>query len=221
MKLAYLTILILTTPAFAGDKIEIPEQPVTRSVANAGASSNAVSTSNSQSSSNSLANSTSSSNSGGNTFSSDDDTYLPRQVPPVFLPMILTSGCGAGINAGGSGDGGAGAAGLTWTTKRCYALRSALNFFAIGEYETGCELLIDVNREAFKRVKKPNCADIARRLNQEAQGRRESQPLTDQRVLPQSASTAPPVSVEREAQCASKEYVGQVVDRAVRACVSK
>lgn len=101
--------------------------------------------------------------------SSDDDVNIPRQVPPVLLPMIMTSGCGAGVNAGGAGTGGAGAAGLTWTTAKCYQLRTAINFFAIGDYETGCELLVDLNREAFARIKKkPDCSRIALRLTEQS-----------------------------------------------------
>lgn len=94
----------------------------------------------------------------------------PRQVPPVFLPALMVSDCGAGANAGASDSGGAGALGIVWTTKRCYALRSAINFFAIGEYETGCKLLAYVNREALRSIdEKPDCKSISKRLYVESQ----------------------------------------------------
>lgn len=128
-----------------------------------------------------------------------------RQVPPVFLPAILTSDCGAGWNAGGSKDTGAGALGFTYTTQRCYALRSALNFFAIGEYETGCELLVYVNRKAFKWLgKRPDCRAIARQLEREATSAADhAQPI---------AATPP----------ASPRYVTQEeLERAFKAAVEK
>lgn len=103
----------------------------------------------------------------GNAQSVDFNT--PRQVPPVFLPALMVSECGAGANAGAADGGGAGAFGVVWTTKRCYALRSAINFFAIGEYETGCRLLVYVNREALEAIgEKPDCKRIAAVLHLEA-----------------------------------------------------
>lgn len=96
--------------------------------------------------------------------STSESNLVERSNPGVFLPAILVSGCGAGVNGGGSNRNDAGALGITWTTERCYGLQSAINFFAIGDYETGCNLLVDVNRAAFKRVKKPDCAAIAQRL---------------------------------------------------------
>lgn len=102
--------------------------------------------------------------------SSDDDTFIPRNTPPVFLPALIANECGSGASAGGSGTGGAGALSGLWTSKRCYALKSASIAFGIGDYEGGCKLLAYVNREAYKLVAyKPDCKAFADRLNKEAQ----------------------------------------------------
>ena len=127
----------------------------------------------------------------------------PRQVPPVFLPALMVSECGAGANAGAADSGGAGAFGVVWTTRRCYALRSAINFFAIGEYETGCKLLTYVNREALNAIdEKPDCKSIASRLNVESQ----------HVVIPRQAS--PPFD-------ASKFATKEELDRAFKKAQSK
>lgn len=99
-------------------------------------------------------------------FSSDDDTLVRAQeVPAQFLPMILESGCRTGVNAGGADKGGSGAAGFSWMTERCYAVTTAVSFLALGAYEEACELLVDVNRSVYKRLKrKPDCKAIADRL---------------------------------------------------------
>lgn len=88
-----------------------------------------------------------------------------RQVPTLLQGDLLVNDCGAGINAGGADTGGAGFLGAVWTTGRCYALKSGSNFAAIGDYETACDLWVDVNRKAFKRIgRKPDCRAIAERL---------------------------------------------------------
>lgn len=102
------------------------------------------------------------------------NTY-PRQVPPVFLPALMVSDCGAAGSAGASDKGGAGAFGIVWTTKRCYALRTAINFFAIGEYQTGCELLVWVNKKAFDEIgHAPDCALLAAGLHAESRASRDA-----------------------------------------------
>lgn len=200
-----LAILFLTTPAFAGDKIEIPEQPkpVTSSVANAGASSNAVSTSNSQSSSNSLANSTSSSNSGGNDLSVGGDRLdakalalgaIRAAAAPAVSDTCLIHTRGWDATVGGQTGGTKYDQGCM-DRKQCLAIADRLALW--GQVDAALEQLRTCDKASF------------------------AVPLPRERVPTQSASTAPPVSVERDTQCASKEYVGEVVDRAVRACVSK
>ncbi len=176
------TLLMLCTSAWATKPKPTPASPPDTAVItdlNAVATSGSKSVSASGSKSNATSNSTSGAKSGSVSeaasssdnavqFHSDDDTFIPRQVPPTLLPMLLVSECGAGASAGGGGTGGTGAISAVFTSKRCYALRSAVQFFAIGEYETGCELLIYANREAFGKVKKPDCAKVAARLDAEA-----------------------------------------------------
>lgn len=98
--------------------------------------------------------------------SSDDDTLVEGQrVPAQFLPMILESGCRTGVNAGGADRTGSGALGFSVMTDRCWSMTSVVNFLAMGEYETACDLLVDVNRDQFHRIgHKPDCQAIAQRL---------------------------------------------------------
>lgn len=97
--------------------------------------------------------------------SEDNDFNYEEVVPAQLLPMILESGCRTGVNAGGGGRSGSGAAGVSWMTDRCWAMQSVINFIAMGEYETACWLLVDINRDQFKRLKRtPNCIAIAARL---------------------------------------------------------
>lgn len=73
----------------------------------------------------------------------------------------MPSGCGAGVNGGGSREGGAGFLGLAWTTDQCYALLAAASFAAIGMPDTSCDLLVSMKsvQKAFKRAGKqlPDC----------------------------------------------------------------
>lgn len=125
----------------------------------------------------------------------------PRLTPPVFLPAILVADCGAGVNAGGSDEGGAGALGVTWTTDKCYAFKSGSNWAAIGEYEAACVVWKDVNRRAFARQKySPDCHAIAVRLETESR-----------------AVAAPPVPVQPQPEYATKADL----ERAFRLAVGK
>lgn len=93
-----------------------------------------------------------------------------RQTPPVILPTIIANDCGTGANAGGSGERGTGALGVTWTTQKCYDFKGGANWIALGEYEAACHLWADVHRDAFKRQHyQPDCKAIAARLTEEAE----------------------------------------------------
>lgn len=186
-----LAILFLTAPAFAGDKIEIPEQPKPVAVANA--SSNAVSASESNSYSNSA--SSSNSNSGGNQLSVN--TNVPRQVGAVAQGSIIPPGCGAGGNAGGAGPNGTGFLGFSFVTSECHGWTYIATLSALGLQKDACEAL--------------------KRQNTSRRAKRRGAPEVDCSTLPgtavptQSASTAPRESVER---CVTGEHL----DRVVKAC---
>jgi hypothetical protein len=144
--------------------------------------------------------------------SSDDDVFIPRNTPPVLLPALIQSECGSGGSAGGSGTGGAGALSGLWTSKRCYALKSASIAFGAGDYEGGCKLLAYVNREAYKLVGyKPDCVAFAARLNKEAQA-----------VV---TLVGPPVEtsqfVTQEQRAADKAEAVERTDRAFKGAIGK
>jgi hypothetical protein len=139
--------------------------------------------------------------------SSDDDTFIPRNTPPVFLPALIASECGSGASAGGSGTGGAGALSGLWTSKRCYALKSASIAFGIGDYEGGCKLLAYVNREAYKLVDHtPDCKAFADRLNAEA-----AQP-----VVIRDAYVAPDLT-----EYAKRSEMNEAIGKAFRTTIAK
>ena len=197
MKLAYLAILFLTSPAFAGDKIEIPEQPKPVAVANA--SSNAVSTSNSQSSSNSLANSTSSSNSGGNDLSVGGDHLdakalawgaIRAAAAPAVSDTCLIHTLGWDATVGGQTGGTKYDQGCM-DRKQCLAIADRLALW--GQVDAALEQLRTCDKASF------------------------AVPLPRERVPTQSASTAPRESED----CASKPYVKEVVGRALKTCAGK
>lgn len=98
----------------------------------------------------------------------NDHTYIDEHpVPAQLLPMILESGCRTGFNAGAGGEKGSAATGWSWMTERCWNVTSAINFIAMGEYESACDLLVDVNRKAWARIgKSPNCAHVAARIQE-------------------------------------------------------
>lgn len=135
---------------------------------------------------------------------------VPRQVPPVFLPALMVSDCGAAGSAGASDKGGAGAFGIVWTTKRCYALRTAINFFAIGEYQTGCELLVWVNKKAFDEIGHvPDCTLIAKGLHDESRAVRDAMVVDRVAVSSDSVAASAPVC----GQCATKEELSRAFEK--------
>lgn len=90
-----------------------------------------------------------------------------RNAPSLAQGGLAASGCGAGVNGGGSRTGGAGFLGLVWTTDQCYALLAAEHFAAIGMPDTSCDLLVSMKsvQRAFKRAGKPlpDCATAENR----------------------------------------------------------
>jgi hypothetical protein len=103
--------------------------------------------------------------------SSDDDVSVnyPRQVPPVLLPALIQSGCGAGFGAGGASTRSAGSVTALFTSDQCYALQSIGLSIAMGDYAGACYLLHDVNRKAYaRRGYTPDCEAFAAKLEAEA-----------------------------------------------------
>ena len=95
---------------------------------------------------------------GGNVQSSTD--VVERSAPSVGLGVIAPNGCGAGVQGGGSGTGGAGMLGFAWTTSECYAFILAQSYNAIGDRKTACLVLNTTNaaRRAAKRgLVLPSC----------------------------------------------------------------
>lgn len=90
-----------------------------------------------------------------------------RNAPSLAQGGLAVSGCGSGVNGGGSRTGGAGFFGLVWTTEQCYALLAAEHFAAIGMPDTSCDLLVSMEsvQKAFKRAGKPlpDCATAENR----------------------------------------------------------
>jgi hypothetical protein len=99
--------------------------------------------------------------SGGNVQSTSD--VVERSAPSVGLGVIAPNGCGAGVQGGGSGTGGAGMLGFAWTTSECYAFILAQAYNAVGDRKTACLVLNTTNaaRRAAKRgLVLPNCEPI-------------------------------------------------------------
>lgn len=90
-----------------------------------------------------------------------------RNAPSVGQGSLVPSGCGAGVNGGGSQTGGAGFLGLAWTTDQCYALMAAASYAAIGMPDVSCDLLNSMKavQSAHKRLGKPlpDCATAENR----------------------------------------------------------
>lgn len=133
----------------------------------------------------------------------------PRQVPAIVQMAGMVVDCGSSVGANGAGVNGAGALGMSWTTGDCYALRSGVNFAAIGEYEAACVLWKDVNRTAFKRQKyQPDCVVIAARLFEESKRAREMSTVTQ--TVPVDLSKYP-----------TREEMDEKLDRRFKKSVAK
>lgn len=199
-----LAILFLTTPAFAGDKIEIPEQPKPAAVANAAATADADALAAA------LAKQAQTANGGaggsgvgkvsvtGDTSDFDAKALALGAIRAAAAPavsdtcLIHTRGWDATV---GGQTGGTKYDQGCMDRKQCLAIADRLALW--GQVDAALEQLRTCDKASF------------------------AVPLPRERVPTQSASTAPRESVERDAQCASKEYVGVVVDRALKGCASK
>jgi len=176
MKYLFILSIVFSSVALATSPTPPPKEHQHNNTTNTNKSytdSNSYSKSKSKSQSESYSKSSSDSDSNASADNSQSlsQNYSYKEVsdvPPLFLPAILPSGCGAGINGAGADRGAAGALGMTWTTRTCYQFMSATAFAGIGDYETACELWTDLNRDAFKRIgKTPNCSEVAKRLYNE------------------------------------------------------
>jgi len=142
----------------------------------------------------------------------DASTTVERSVGALIMGTVIPVDCGFGGQAGGADRSGSGFLGLTWTTDKCYTLKAATAWAAMGEYELACEMLVDVTKKALKRRKRqPDCTIIGRDLR--------------------SAHTPEPVVIHTESLLPSTpvaptsyvtpEQMREYVDRAFRKSVGK
>jgi hypothetical protein len=88
-------------------------------------------------------------------------TRVERSAPSLGQGGLYNSGCGAGLNGGGSTPGGAGFLGATWTTHDCYLFLLAQRYESIGMADTACDILNSTRaaKRAFERlgINAPDC----------------------------------------------------------------
>lgn len=96
---------------------------------------------------------------GGDGGDADVTITAPRQAPSLAQGSLVPSGCGAGVNGGGSGTHGAGFLGLAWTTDECYLFMLGEKFAAIGMPDTACDIWLQTKaaQRAFKGKVVPSC----------------------------------------------------------------
>jgi hypothetical protein len=148
---------------------------------------------------------TSSEANGSNTSNIDASTTYERQVGTLIMGTVIPVDCGFGGQAGGANTSGSGFLGASWTTDRCYTLKVANAWAAMGEYELACEMLSDVSRNAMKRRSKlsVDCMVVGAALRKAH---------TPQPVVTHDPYVAPDLT-----QYATKDYV----DKVFKASVSK
>jgi hypothetical protein len=117
----------------------------------------------------------------------------------------MPSGCGVGGNAGGSGVNGSGFLGIAFTPAECYAFSLSQAFAAIGMPDTACDVLLTTKaaKRAFKGKAMPDCTTASNR-----------DPVPSVVVV---RDTVPALRDDT----ATKAYVNEVTDRAVRKAVEK
>jgi hypothetical protein len=147
----------------------------------------------------------------------DASTVYERQVGTLIMGTVIPVDCGFGGQAGGADRNGSGFLGASWTTDRCYTLKVANAWAAMGEYEYACEMLMDVSRRALKRrgIVGVDCAIVGARLR--AWHAMPAPTVTTTPVVTRSdaASTAPAGSY------VTQEQLQQAVDRAFKRSQSK
>lgn len=139
-----------------------------------------------------------------------------RQAPSIAQGAVMPSGCGVGGNAGGSQPGGAAFVGFSFTTEECYLLLYAAAYNAIGMPDTSCDLLnsSDTTQKAMKRLTKiearRNGLAVARSLPDCTLAKNKPEPV-DVPTVVVLEDRGPRI----EGTPASKEYVNEVVKRAI------
>jgi len=105
----------------------------------------------------------------GSTNVIDASTSYQRQVPVLIMGTVIPVDCGFGGQAGGANTHAAGFLGATWTTDRCYTLKVATAWAAMGQYEYACEMLMDVSRKALKRrgIIGVDCVIVGKQLREQ------------------------------------------------------
>lgn len=170
MKLIFVcvTMLAFSASAKAWDCTEwtnnIPGHECYKPPTTAGSSANAAATASADPRQSQHQNATADASNQGNNISAN--TYVPQNIAPTILPSMIISGCGIGATAGGGTPKGNGALGFEFTTAECYTLQMAYADYAMGDYQTGCELLHSnkTHQNAAKRgAKIADCALLVQR----------------------------------------------------------
>ena len=142
------------------------------------------------------------------------NTEYAAQVPALIMGTVIPVDCGFGGQAGGANTHGAGFLGASWTTDRCYTLKVANAWAAMGEYEYACEMLMDVSRRALKRrgIVAVDCAVIGARLRG---WHAMPAPVVTRSEI---SNAAPPTG---SSNYVTQEQLQQAVDRAFKKSIGK
>ena len=141
----------------------------------------------------------------------DASTLVERSVGALIMGTVIPVDCGFGGQAGGADRSGSGFLGMSWTTDKCYTLKAATAWAAMGEYRLACEMLVDVTKRALKRRHYvPDCQLISLQLES---AHRQPVVVLPSPVVPSAPATPPAYVTPTE----MREYV----DKAFKASVGK
>jgi hypothetical protein len=152
----------------------------------------------------------------------DASTTVERSVGALIMGTVIPVDCGFGGQAGGANRNGSGFLGVSWTTDKCYTLKAATAWAAMGEYELACVMLVDVTKKALKRAKRsPDCTAIGATLRALHTNTPAAPTSPQTPVVIIGESLLPSVNAAPPAAYATEDFVREQVDRAFRKSVSK
>lgn len=137
-------------------------------------------------------------------------TNYERQVGTLIMGTTIPVDCGFGGQAGEANTSSSGFLGASWTTDRCYTLKVANSWAAMGQYEYACEMLMDVSRNALKRrgIVSVDCAVVGAALR--LQHTPPAPVVIDPVPLPPACN-----------DCVTQSQLREYVDKAFRSSVGK
>lgn len=146
----------------------------------------------------------------------DASSVYERQVGTLIMGTVIPVDCGFGGQAGGANTNGSGFLGASWTTDRCYTLKVANSWAAMGEYEYACEMLMDVSRRALKRrgIVAVDCAVIGARL-------RAWHAIQAPVVTATSSDSTDPVPPAGSSNYVTQEQLREALDRQYKKAMGK